>query len=234
MTGLAAHGIEVTLPSGWEGRVFRRPSHGEVAASAADGPAAPAGEATHAVVHLSTIPLPPDLGDFGSAAVPSLGADDVLVVLFEYGPESVSQPMFARAGVPRTLGPDDFSPGVLQRAVRGQAGAQVFCNEAGRAFCLYVVLGAYANRQRLIPRVNAVLGALTIGPGGGASGTASAANGAAPSRSTTTTAPPSTTTPAPITPAPATPAPATPAPATTAADPSPTSTTSGVQPGSGT
>ena len=208
MTGLAAHGIEVTLPPGWEGRVFRRPSHGEVAASTADGPPAPAGETTHAVVHVSTIPLPPDLGDFGSAAVPSLGADDVLVVLFEYGPESVSQPMFARAGVPRSLGPEDFSPGVLQRAVRGQAGAQVFCNEAGRAFCLYVVLGAYANRQRLIPRVNAVLGALTIGSGGGVSAAASAANGSAPSLSPTTTAP---TTTAP-----------------------PTSTTSGAQPRSGT
>ena len=30
MTDLTAHGIEVTLPSGWEGRVFRRPSAGEV------------------------------------------------------------------------------------------------------------------------------------------------------------------------------------------------------------
>ena len=30
MTDLTAHGIEVTLPAGWEGRVFRRPVAGEV------------------------------------------------------------------------------------------------------------------------------------------------------------------------------------------------------------
>ena len=59
MTDLAAHGIEVTLPSGWEGRVFRRPSAGEVGALDADGPPAPSGETTHAVVHVSTIALPP-------------------------------------------------------------------------------------------------------------------------------------------------------------------------------
>ena len=31
MTDLAAHGIEVSLPAGWEGRVFKRPSAGDVA-----------------------------------------------------------------------------------------------------------------------------------------------------------------------------------------------------------
>ena len=31
MTDLAAHGIEVTLPAGWEGRLFKRPSAGDVA-----------------------------------------------------------------------------------------------------------------------------------------------------------------------------------------------------------
>ena len=58
MTDLTAHGIEVTLPIGWEGRVFRRPAAGEVSATAADGPPAPEGETTHAVLHVSTIALP--------------------------------------------------------------------------------------------------------------------------------------------------------------------------------
>ena len=31
MTDLTAHGIDVTLPTGWEGRLFRRPLEGEVA-----------------------------------------------------------------------------------------------------------------------------------------------------------------------------------------------------------
>ena len=70
-TELAAHGIEVSLPSGWEGRVFRRPAAGEVASADAglEGePAAPA-ETTHAVLHVSTIALPLGIGDFASGAV---------------------------------------------------------------------------------------------------------------------------------------------------------------------
>ena len=58
MTDLAAHGIEVSLPAGWEGRLFKRPSAGDVAASEADGPPAPQGETTNAVLHASTIALP--------------------------------------------------------------------------------------------------------------------------------------------------------------------------------
>jgi hypothetical protein len=195
VTDLDAHGIAVTVPTGWEGRVFKRPVAGEVSATAADGPPAPPGETTNAVAHLSTIPLPPGIGDFGSEAVPDLGLNDVLVVLFEYDARSADQPLFARAGVPRQLSPDDFSPGVLQRAVRGQAGAQIFCHEAQRAFCLYVVLGSFANRQRLVPRVNEVLAALDIAPVSGAT--------TAPPPSTTTpaapgTAPTTTSTPGPL------------------------------------
>ena len=95
MTDLSAHGISVTVPSGWEGRVFRRPAAGEVTASAADGPPAPPGEITNAVVHVATISLPPDTGDFASGAVERLGPDDALVVLFEYDAASVDQPLFA-------------------------------------------------------------------------------------------------------------------------------------------
>src|SRR2546430_8152531 len=157
MTELAAPGIEVTLPTGWEGRLFRRPSAGEVAAFADDGPPAPPGETTHAVLHVSTIALPPGAGDFASGAVDQLGADDALIVLFEYDPTSASQPLFRAAGIPKQLAADDFSPGVLQRAIRGQAGAQRFFHDAGRAFCLYVVLGAYTNRRRVVPAVNEVL-----------------------------------------------------------------------------
>jgi uncharacterized surface protein with fasciclin (FAS1) repeats len=156
VTQLDAHGISVTVPAGWEGRVFRRPSSGEVS-SAADGPPAPKGEITRAVVHVSTIPLPTDTGDFASSAVELLGREDALIVLFEYDPASVSEPLFAARGMPRSLRPDDFSPNVLQRAIRGQGGLQRFFQESGRAFCLYVVLGSLANRNRSVARVNEVL-----------------------------------------------------------------------------
>jgi uncharacterized surface protein with fasciclin (FAS1) repeats len=164
VTDLNAHGISVTLPAGWEGRVFRRPAAGEVTA-AADGPPAPAGETTHAVVQVSTIALPPDAGDFASGAVDRLGTEDALVVLFEYDPASVSKPMFSAVGVPRAMAADDFSPNVLQRTIRGQAGAQQFFQEGGRAFCLYVVLGSFPNRQRLVGGVNQVLASISVDGG---------------------------------------------------------------------
>ena len=197
MTELAAHGIEVTLPAGWEGRVFKRPLAGEVGATAADGvPAAP-GETTNAVVHVATSPLPVGTADFASGAVEDLGGDDVLIVLFEYDAGSATQPLFATPGLPTSLRPDDFNPNVLQRAIRGQAGVQRFFHYQGRAFCLYVVLGAFANRQRLVPLVNQVLATMTIGP--------AAAIGAPPT--TGTTAPPSSSTEVPTTVAPTTGAP---------------------------
>jgi hypothetical protein len=191
MTELVAHGIGVTLPSGWEGRLFRRPGAGEISTSEADGPPAPEGETTHAVLHVSTIALPLGIGDFASGAVDRLGADDALIVLFEYDPASAGEPLFRASGIPEHLAPDDFSPGVLQRAIRGQAGAQLFFNDSGRAFCLYVVLGSFANRRRLVPAVNQVLGTLTVEQLG-------SSDRAAPSTKvtpSTTTAPPTTAPP---------------------------------------
>ncbi|MET0628010.1 MAG: fasciclin domain-containing protein [Acidimicrobiia bacterium] len=143
--------------------MFRRPAAGEVGVSAADGPAAPMGQTTNAVVHVATIPLSPDVGDFASGAVEDLGPFDALIVLFEYDPEAADKPLFAVEGMPRSLTPTDFSPATLQRSLRGQAGVQRFFREAGRAFCLYVVLGSMQNRARVVPEVNQVLGTFTIG-----------------------------------------------------------------------
>ena len=164
MTLVAAHGFTVEAPAGWEVRIFRRPAADEVAASPADGPPAPRGETTHPVVHCSTVAMPADIGDFGSSGVDRLGPDDAFVVVFDYGPESVGQPLFANKGMPRTLEPSDFDPNMLQRTVLGQAGYQAFFTEAGRACCLYVVIGSYANRRRVAPRVNELLAGLTIAP----------------------------------------------------------------------
>ena len=97
-------------------------------------------------------------------AVERLGTDDAIVILFEYDPASVQQPLFAAQGVPRSLDPDEFSPSVLQRTVRGQAGVQKFFQESGRAFCLYVVLGSFTRRHEAVADVNAVLASLDVGP----------------------------------------------------------------------
>jgi hypothetical protein len=220
MTKLGAHGIEVKLPTGWEGRVFRRPRAGEASIAAADGPPAPPGETTHAVLHVSTISLPPDAGDFASGAVDKLGPNDALIVLFEHDPASVDQPLFKADGIPKALAEEDFSPKVLQRGIRGQAGAQRFFHDADRAFCLYVVLGSFGNRRRLVPAVNDVLATLTVDRND---------SSGVPDQGTTTTAPPSTapaaepsTTEVPTTEAPTTTTPATTTSTTTSTPTAPT------------
>jgi len=166
--------------------------------ASADGPAAPPGEMPGTVAHVATIALPADTGDFASSAVGDLGPDDVLVVLFEYDASAAGHGLFARAGMPRTLQPDDFSPSVMQRAIPGQAGCQFFFTEAGRAFCLYAVIGAYARRTALAAKVSAVLATVQISPRDAPAPTTSAPpTTAAPTTSaapaSTTTTPPTTT-----------------------------------------
>jgi hypothetical protein len=91
-------------------------------------------------------------------------AAHVLIVLFEFGPEAVGQPLFARPGLPRNLTPSRFSPNALQRTMPGQSGRQIFFTEQGRAFSLYVVLGDHVEAPALTTKANAVLRATTIGP----------------------------------------------------------------------
>ena len=167
MPQLQAHGLTLHTPGGWEGRIFRRPQFGEVASDAsgdAPGQPAPPGEQTFPVMHAATIALPANVADYASDAVPDLGPNDALVVLKEFAPDDAGKALFASAGLPRSLDPDVFNPDMLQRRLVGQAGVQRFFNEGGRAFCLYVVLGGYANRQGVVPGVNKVLGGIQIDP----------------------------------------------------------------------
>jgi uncharacterized surface protein with fasciclin (FAS1) repeats len=181
MAELVAHGMAVTTPPGWEGRIFVRPAHGEIATSTADGATAPPGERTLPLVHVATVALPEGTADYGDPAVEDLGSHDALVVLKEFDPSEAATNLFATEGVPRQLTPESFDAAVLQRTLAGQVGCQVFCREGGRAFCLYVVLGSGDNRDEVVPYVNAVLATLRLDP--------------LPSAPTTTT--PSTTAPLP-------------------------------------
>lgn len=164
MSQLEAHGLTISTPPGWEGRIFVRPAHGEVTTSTAGGPPAPEGEKTLPLVHVATIPLPPDVADYGNPAVEDLGPDDALIVLKEFGPAEAGTALFATEGLPRVLDPDSFDEAALLRTLAGQAGLQVFFHEAARAFCLYVVLGSSANRAQLVAAVNSVLASVQIEP----------------------------------------------------------------------
>jgi hypothetical protein len=147
---IQAHGITARLPTGFEARIFIRPTAGE--------------GVSYPVAHFATFPLPDDVGDFGSGAVTLMGPSDVFATLFEYGPESLGTVLFARQGRPTSLAPADFRRTVLRRALGGQAGTQWFFTEAGRPFSFYAVLGSQALGPALVPLLNQLLASLTLSP----------------------------------------------------------------------
>jgi hypothetical protein len=148
-----SHGIDVEVPQGWDGEIYRRPAGLDALSTAAGG-------GTRPVMHLSNFPLPPERGDFGSGAAEVMRSDNVFISLVEYAPESAGKALFASSGLP-TVSAEHFAPDRMQRPTPGQSGAQYFFNHNGRAFCLYVALGSHARRRELVPEVNQVLA--TIG-----------------------------------------------------------------------
>ena len=151
---LSSQGIDVDVPQGWDGEIYRRPGGFETQGAAV-------GEETKPVLHIGNFPLPTQRGDYGSGAVEIMKADEILIVLFEFGQDSVRTALFRSGGIP-VVSANDFATHTMQRPLPGQSGAQFFFNAAGRAFCLYVVLGSHARRRELVPEVNAVLGTLDL------------------------------------------------------------------------
>ena len=159
---LRAHGIGAQLPDGWEGSIVSEQqdlAEINMRAFAAAGTAPPQ---VLPVAHFATCALPAVRSDFGAEVVELLSTTDVFVSLLEYAPEEASSELFAHQGLPRRLDPRSFSPRQLQRTLRGQAGFQLFFNEGGRAFCLYIVLGDAGDAHRLVRRVEQVLAAIQI------------------------------------------------------------------------
>jgi len=148
MTRLAAHGVGLEIPRGWEGRIVRRAT-------------VHATERSRAVVHLASFPMPEERGDFGVGVTDLMRSGDVFVTLFEYGPESLGTPLFAAEGTP-TLTADMFSPRRLQRTLRGQLGCQLFFTASRRPFCLYVVIAGRVHVRPMIAHVNAMLRAMEL------------------------------------------------------------------------
>ena len=64
--------------------------------------------------------------------------------------------------MPAGLGANDFQPHAMPRAMPGRTAAQWFFSLAGRAFCLYVVLGSHGERAAMLPLVNQVVESLKI------------------------------------------------------------------------
>lgn len=163
---LDRHGLGIDVPRGWDVRISRRPQGGQQSAramvtGAPETPDLPDGMTSNPVLHAATVPLPEGRGDFGGGVTAFLGGEDVFISLFEYDAEACATPMFRRRGFP-SVSAADFSPGQLQRTLPGQSGRQWFFQSEGRAFCLYVVLGAHSRRAALVPRIRAALSTLQI------------------------------------------------------------------------
>ncbi len=164
MAELSAHGLAVDVPPTWEGRIFARPTTGQAGALAYEGPPAPDGAQTYPLIQVSSIPMPDDVGDYGSGVVERLTTADLFIVIKEFSPASATTPMFRRRGMPLPLDPGEFSPNALQRTLPGQAGIQVFFNEQGGAYCLYVVLGSFVRRDELAAQASALLSTVRFTP----------------------------------------------------------------------
>lgn len=148
MEKLTRQGLEIELPDGWDGRIYRREAEAEAV--------------TRRALHAANFALPPNLGDYAVGAVERMQAGDVLVVLLEFGPERAGQGLFRNQGLPESLTAGDFSPTAMPRAIPGRTAAQWFFSASGQAFCLYVVLGSHRERAGVLPLVNAVVGTLRI------------------------------------------------------------------------
>lgn len=164
MATLSAYGLTVDAPAGWDGSIYKRQG-GDFALQSLSSEQ----QALHAVelqpiVHLCTRPLPVDRGDLGGGVVAGLGADDVFIVLFEYGPTASGAPLFAAAtGAPWPLAVEDFDAASLRTQLPGQLGCQRFFSLGSRSFMLYAVLGGDANRRRSVQAVNTALAGVRVG-----------------------------------------------------------------------
>lgn len=151
---IAAHEIELELPRGWDGRLYR------VAGSPP-------------ILHAASFALPLQDGDFGSGATAAIPPGGAFLALKEYQPGPRLLPgvgLFESRAIPLPLTPGHFHPRALQVGRRGQAGLQHFFTAAGRPFCLYAVVSVSPSRSARIASarervadVNRILSSLAIG-----------------------------------------------------------------------
>lgn len=157
---LRAHGLSVVVPAGWDGSITRPWGDPNTAPTEDVGPMGTA----NPVLHVASFPLPSVRGDFGGGAVETMAPTDIFVALVEYDPEAGSSPLFKGSAMRRPLVEGDFNRATMHRPIPGHSGHQQFFRSGGRAFSLYVALGGHRLRRTQLPRVNLVVGSITITP----------------------------------------------------------------------
>ena len=140
---LTGYGISVDLPSGWEGRIYKRPE----------------GDPT---LHAGNFPLPVEDGDFGSGALTAMGDGGAFLVVTEYDHALAARGLFAPVAPAPLPATSELNAWALMRIRKGQFGIQRFMTIAGRPFCMYLVVGSVPSPSRLLAEANHVLRSLSI------------------------------------------------------------------------
>jgi hypothetical protein len=125
VTTLRAYGIRVDLPDGWDGTIYRR-------------------ESAWPVMHAASFPLPPDDGDFGTKAMTVAPPGGVFIAMPQYDLALAGTGLFGEEGLPIPIGPQELNAKAFARPIPGLVAVQRFFTEAGRPFCVYVVVSRSA------------------------------------------------------------------------------------------
>jgi hypothetical protein len=131
---ISGFGISAALPTGWDAKLYKNEGRDSDAVTAP-------------VLQAANFPLPADDGDFATGAAESMTVGDLLIVLMEYVPDSeltVGKGLFEPLGIPSEIAVDDLEPRCMPQMIPNLAAVQRFFSENGRAFCLYMVFGGYA------------------------------------------------------------------------------------------
>lgn len=163
---LSAHGIRLSLPDAWDGRIYGRP---RLVANPAEGALVPSFDGVEqghlATLHAANFPLSREEGEFAAEATTRMPAAGALVALVEYQPDDRLVPgegLFESREVPRALAPEDFRPETLMVPRPGQVGLQRFFTAGVRPFCLYAVIGSRGAAARGSAAISEVLRSLVI------------------------------------------------------------------------
>jgi hypothetical protein len=150
MTRLSSHGIAITVPKGWEGRIF---------VPDLDPPAI-----NLPILHLTDTVLTTERSSYAPELAARAGGTGILVALLEFDNTLADVGLYEPQGLRLPLTRERFHPKALQFPSRVQEGHQWFFSEGGRAFCLYVVLGTGRGVDRRLAEANRALASLDIRP----------------------------------------------------------------------
>lgn len=147
---LEGRNIRVDLPSGWEGEIEAGLQVLE------DGAVRPT------VIHVANFPLPPGRGHFAIEVLENMVPGDVILILFEYGAESLGTALFEDQGLPTSIQAPSFAQDNLARPRLGMSGLQRFFTHANRPFCLHIVVGSHIDRRDVLQQINSILSSVVI------------------------------------------------------------------------